>query len=132
MLEFQLAIKLQTGSNILNLILLSVGLDVIDETIGAGVVTRGRSVPSQFRLNDLGQLLPQLNPELQTKKLNLQDKSQNFVSACSFISRFNCMNESYLILLQQFLQLNEMPVNQDTKEISSFIYSMHKDTSPIF
>ena len=95
------------------------GLDVIDETIGAGVVTRGRSVPSQFRLNDLGQLLPQLNPELQKKKLNLQDKSQYFVSAlnCSFIFlALNCMNDSYLILLQQFLQLNEMPMNQDTKK----------------
>ena len=54
----QLATNVPTGSNVLNLILLSVGLDVIDETIGTGVMTRGRSVPSQFRLNDLGQLLP--------------------------------------------------------------------------
>jgi len=41
--------------------LLPVGLDIVDEAVGAGVVPTGQLISPQLRLNDLGQLLAKLN-----------------------------------------------------------------------
>jgi len=41
--------------------LLPVGLDVVDEAVGAGVVPMGQLISPQLRLNNLGQLLAKLN-----------------------------------------------------------------------
>ena len=40
---------------------LPVFLDVVDEAVGAGVVASGGCGSTQLRLDDLGQLFPQLN-----------------------------------------------------------------------
>ena len=46
-------------------------LDVVDETIGAGVVTANCISAAELRLYDLGQLLTQFN----TNKMNIDDNS---------------------------------------------------------
>jgi len=38
-----------------------VGLDVVDEAVGAGVMPTGQLISPQLRLNNLGQLLAKLN-----------------------------------------------------------------------
>jgi len=41
-----------------------VGLDIVDEAVGARVVPTGQLITPQLRLNDLGQLLAKLNTPL--------------------------------------------------------------------
>ena len=47
---------------------LAVHLDEVDEPVGGGVVAADGVGASQFRLNDLGQLLAQLHPEQGAKE----------------------------------------------------------------